>query len=249
MLKNKTILVVGAAGLLGSKVINALLQANAQVIATDINLTGLQQQFDTGKNQNITLVSLDINNEAEVKRFFEQQPQLEGVVNCAYPRNKHYGKSFFDVSLSSFNDNVAMHLGSSFIIMQQSAALFLRQQSPMSIVNVSSIYGVVAPDFDIYEGTPMTMPVEYAAIKSAIVHLNKYVSSFIKDSRFRVNSISPGGLFNHQPQAFLDKYQQRTMGTGMLSADDMTGSVLFLLSDQSKYMTGQNLIIDDGFTL
>lgn len=245
---NNRILVLGAGGLLGKTVVEALLANNAEVIATDINTDALLARFSPDNDQ-LSIEHLDVNNETKVVSFFQSLERIDGVVNCSYPRNKDYGKKLFDVSLASFNDNISLHLGAAFLIMQQSAALFLRQNSPLSIVNVSSIYGVVAPKFDIYDDTNMTMPVEYAAIKSAIVHLNKYFASYIHDSRFRVNSISPGGLFDAQPDAFLDKYKQLTMGAGMLNAIDTTGSILFLLSEQSKYITGQNLIIDDGFSL
>jgi NAD(P)-dependent dehydrogenase (short-subunit alcohol dehydrogenase family) len=249
MLFNKRILVLGAGGLLGKVVVDALLVNNAAVIATDIQTESLFTHFTADYAGKLEITSLDVNNEANVVSFFNDQQRIDGVVNCSYPRNKDYGKKLFDVSLASFNDNVSIHLGAAFLIMQQSAALFLRQNSPLSIVNISSIYGVVAPKFEVYDNTNMTMPVEYAAIKSAILHLNKYFSSFMRDSRFRVNSISPGGLYDAQPQAFLDKYKQLTMGAGMLNATDMTGAILFLLSEQSQYMTGQNLIIDDGFSL
>ncbi|MGI2172354.1 oxidoreductase [Shewanella sp. MF05960] len=249
MLFNKRVLVLGAGGLLGKVVVDALLVNNAAVIATDIQTESLFTHFTADYAGKLEITSLDVNNEANVVSFFNDQQRIDGVVNCSYPRNKDYGKKLFDVSLASFNDNVSIHLGASFLIMQQSAALFLRQNSPLSIVNISSIYGVVAPKFEVYENTNMTMPVEYAAIKSAILHLNKYFSSFMRDSRFRVNSISPGGLYDSQPQAFLDKYKQLTMGAGMLNATDMTGAISFLLSEQSQYMTGQNLIIDDGFSL
>jgi NAD(P)-dependent dehydrogenase (short-subunit alcohol dehydrogenase family) len=144
---------------------------------------------------------------------------------------------------------MCLHLGSSFLIMQQCAVYFKNNITPFSLVNIASIYGVVSPDFSIYENTPMTMPVEYAAIKSAIIHLNKYVSEFVHDSRFRVNSVSPGGILDHQPKEFLSKYKNKTHGKGMLLPEEVTSSIIFLLSDQSCYITGQNIIIDDGFTL
>ncbi len=93
------------------------------------------------------------------------------------------------------------------------------------------------------------MPVEYAAIKSAIQHLNKYVVSYVNDSRFRINCVSPGGIFDHQPEAFLKAYKDKTHGAGMLDVEEVVGSVLFLLSEQSRYVTGQNIIVDDGFSL
>ena len=95
----------------------------------------------------------------------------------------------------------------------------------------------------------MTMPVEYAAIKSALLHLNKYIVAYVRDSRFRVNAVSPGGIFDHQPDAFLEAYKKETNGAGMLGVTEMLGSIVFLLSDASKYVTGQNIIVDDGFSL
>lgn len=252
MLTGKTILITGAAGLLGSQVTASILAQGAKVIAVDRSNSAMRHKFqDLIQNyeNSLTLVELDITDEVAVKQFFSGLNELSGAVNCAYPRNTQYGTSFLEVSLDSFNENLSLHLGSSFLFMQQCAALFVRQQSPMSVVNISSIYGVVAPKFSLYEGTPMTMPVEYAAIKSALLHLSKYVVAFIKDSRFRINSISPGGIFDNQPTPFIKAYQDSTNGHGMLSPSDIVGSITFLLSQQSQYITGQNITIDDGFTL
>lgn len=151
--------------------------------------------------------------------------------------------------LSSFNENLAMHLGSAFLFSQQCAAYFENKRMPFSLVNISSIYGVIAPDFSMYENTPMTMPIEYAAIKSGLLHINKYISKYINNSDFRINAVRPSRIFDHQPEPLLNAYKDKTMGTGMLDVQNIIGSVLFLLSDQSKYMVGQNLIVDDGFSL
>ncbi len=254
LLEQKTILVAGAGGLLGVQLIPALLQQGAKVIATDIHLEAMQERlFSIGldlQNDRLSCCELDITKEETVKNFFKQQIQpIDGAINSTYPRNKTYGKHFFDVTLDSFNENLSLHLGSAFLFTQQCAAYFKLQQRPFSLVNISSIYGVIAPKFEIYENTPMTMPVEYAAIKSAILHLNKYVVSYIKDSRFRINSVCPGGIFDHQPESFLKAYKKQTHGAGMLDVGDVIGAVLFLLSEQSKYVTGQNVVIDDGFSL
>ncbi|OOE68975.1 flagellin modification protein A [Salinivibrio sp. IB868] len=254
LLSNKTILVVGAGGLLGSHLVPALLKQNATVIAADISLDPMRERLAAlGVNTlegKLTFSELDITNEASVKRFFEEQDdQIDGAVNTTYPRNKTYGKHFFDVSLDSFNENLSLHLGSAFLFTQQCAVYFKREQNPFSLVNISSIYGVVAPKFEIYKNTNMTTPVEYAAIKSAILHLNKYVASYVNDSRFRINSVSPGGIFDHQPEVFLQAYKNKTYGAGMLDVEKTLGPILFLLSEQSTNVTGQNLIVDDGFSI
>ncbi len=254
LLKNKTILIAGAGGLLGTRLVPAALTQGANVIAADINVDATKERLESLgvelDNESLSLVELDVTNELSVKAFFEGcNTPLDGAVNTTYPRNKTYGKHFFDVSFDSFNDNLSLHLGSAFLFVQQAAAYFKRTEHPLSLVNISSIYGVVAPKFDIYDNTPMTMPVEYAAIKSAIQHLSKYAAAYVNDSRFRINCVSPGGIFDHQPDAFLEAYKSNTHGAGMLDVEEVVGSVLFLLSEQSRYVTGQNIIIDDGFSL
>lgn len=254
LLENKSILVAGAGGLLGSNLVKAILNQGGKVIAADINvdllkerLTSLDINLDS---KTLSVKMLDVTNEESVKSLFYQEGlNIDGAVNSTYPRNKTYGKHFFDVSLDSFNENLSLHLGSAFLFSQQCAAYFQREKTPFSLINISSIYGVIAPKFDIYQNTLMTMPVEYAAIKSAIQHLNKYTVSYVNDSRFRVNCVCPGGIFDHQPESFLESYKEETFGAGMLDVKDVIGSILFLLSEMSKYVTGQNIIVDDGFSL
>ncbi|CAM3815244.1 2,5-dichloro-2,5-cyclohexadiene-1,4-diol dehydrogenase [Vibrio aerogenes CECT 7868] len=252
-LKNKTILVVGAGGLLGTSLVSAMIAQGAKVIAADIDVTAMTNRLvsvgvETDAEQLVT-AALDVTNETDVKSFFESLDHIDGAVNASYPRNKTYGAHFFDVTQDSFNENLTLHLGSSFLFTQQCAAFFKRHQQPFSLVNIASIYGVVAPKFDVYDNTPMTMPVEYAAIKSAILHLNKYAVAYVNDSRFRINCVSPGGIFDHQPEPFLEAYKSNTHGAGMLDVKEIEGAILFLLSEQSRYVTGQNIIVDDGFSL
>lgn len=253
MLKNQTILIAGAGGLLGSKLVAASLTAGAEVLAVDRDVLSMTKAME--KNgvdpafRGLQLSQLDLTCEKAMKDFFLHLDGVDGAVNCTYPRSASYGRHFFDVSLETFNENVSQHLGTSFFFTQQCAVYFKRTQTPFSLVNIASVYGVVAPKFGIYNDTSMTMPVEYAAIKAAIVHLTRYVTAYIKDSRFRVNTVSPGGIMDNQPADFIDAYRKETNGKGMLDADDVVGTILFLLSNHSRYVTGQNIIIDDGFTL
>ena len=253
MLKNKSFLVVGGGGLLGSCLISKILSEGAQVIAIDINLENMKQELALLNvpldSKKLNLTSLDITNENEVKKFFKNIDHIDGAVNCSYPKNSNYGASFFEVSQFDFNENVSLHLGSAFLIMRECASYYIKNKRDFSLVNIASIYGSKAPDFSLYNGTSMTMPVEYAAIKSAIIHLNKYVASFMSDSSFRINSVSPGGLLANQPKQFLDSYKKKTFGKGMLSPNHILGAIIFLLSNSSQYINGQNIVVDDGFTL
>lgn len=252
LLSGKSIAVFGAAGLLGSSTVVRLLEEGASVTAIDLNLERTHEKFAALRadvRDSLTQVELDVTNEVSVKSFFQGCERLDGIVNASYPRNKAYGARFENVSLENFNDNVSMHLGSSFLLMREAAEFFRGHAVPLSFVNIASVYGVIAPRFDVYSGTSMTMPVEYAAIKSAIIHLTKYIVRYINDSRFRVNCVSPGGILDRQPESFLEAYKSHTNGTGMLGPEDVVGAMIFLLSDLSKYISGQNILVDDGFSL
>lgn len=250
MLKNKKILVCGAAGLLGCEVVKKILENEGVVIAADIDLLRLHSKLKTLVcDSGVEFRELDLTSEDEIKFFFENLEFIDGVVNCTYPRNSNYGNHFFDVKQKDFNENLSLNIGSSFLLMQQCAEYFKKNKRKLSLVNVSSVYGSIAPNFDVYENTSMTMPVEYAAIKSALIHLSKYVTKYVSSSDFRINVVSPGGILDGQPKEFLAAYKNETLGRGMLQAKDVVGTVVFLLSSMSEYINGQNVIVDDGFVL
>lgn len=243
---------MGAGGLLGSNLTCELLNKNAKVIAVDTNIEMMRERLkkiNLNSDKNIEFRQVDITDEMSVKDFFNEIEHIDGAVNATYPRNKQYGAHFFDVTMNSFNENLSMHLGSTFLFTQQCALYFKKKHHALSVVNISSIYGVIAPKFYIYDNTKMTMPVEYAAIKSALLHLNKYVVAYVNDSLFRINAVSPGGIIDSQPEAFLEAYKKNTHGAGMLDVKEVIGSIIFLLSDQSRFVTAQNIIVDDGFHL
>jgi NAD(P)-dependent dehydrogenase (short-subunit alcohol dehydrogenase family) len=253
LLVRECVLVIGAGGLLGTKVTKNALEQGAKVIAVDLSVDDLQEKLSKEgidiTDSHLSCSALDITVEDDVINFFKSGIEITGAVNCTYPRNKAYGAHFFDVKISDFNENLSLHLGSAFLFTQQCAKYFKLKQQPFSLVNISSIYGVIAPKFEIYNDTSMTTPIEYAAIKSAILHLNKYVIKYVDNSLFRINSVSPGGIFDDQPEPFLNSYKKLTNGKGMLDVNDIIGSIVYLLSPLSEFVTGQNIIIDDGFSL
>ncbi|GIW21350.1 MAG: SDR family oxidoreductase [Candidatus Sericytochromatia bacterium] len=243
MLKNKVILIIGGSGLIGTKLVKAIYENGAIVIVGDkINNNDNNHEF----------FYLDITSEDDINKcilFIENKySKLDAVVNLAYPRNKNHGNHFFDVSYTDFCENVNLHLGGYFLVLKLFSKYFLKQGYG-NIISFSSIYGFLTPRFEIYQGTNMTVPVEYSASKSAIIHLTKYVAKYLKNKNIRVNCISPGGILDKQPEIFIEKYNKNCLNKGMLYTEDIVGTVLFLLSDNSKYINGQNIIIDDGFSL
>lgn len=256
MLKDKVVVITGGAGLIGKEFVKAVVENGGIAIIADINEEiGIQVKENLSKELNsinidfvkLNITSKDSLNEC-IKYLDEKYKRIDSLVNNAYPRNKNYGKHFFDVEYSDFVENTGLNLGGYFTASQQ-FAIYFKNQGYGNIINISSIYGVIAPKFEVYENTPMTMPVEYAAIKSGLIHLTKYMAKYFKGMNIKVNTLSPGGILNNQPEDFLKKYNEFTTSKGMLENSDLKGSLIYLLSDMSKYVNGQNIVVDDGFTL
>jgi len=256
MLKDKIVVITGGAGLIGKEFVKAVVEHNGIAIIADVNEElGLKAKEDLSKDLNITnidFVKLNITSKDSLNNCIDflnkKYGKIHALVNNAYPRNKNYGKHFFEVEHDDFVENLGLNLGGYFTTSQQFAKYF-QKQGYGNIINISSIYGVVAPKFEIYEGTHMTTPPEYAAIKSGLIHLTKYMAKYFKGMNIKVNALSPGGVFDSQPEVFLEKYKEQCLNKGMLDKSDLKGTLVYLLSDMSKYVNGQNIIVDDGFSL
>ncbi|MDY0193540.1 MAG: oxidoreductase [Aliarcobacter butzleri] len=257
MLKDKVVVVTGGAGLIGKEFIKAIIEQNGIAIIADIDKTiGKKVVKDLSeelKTKNIKFVKVDITSKKSlqkcIKKLDNKYARIDAIVNNAYPRNKNFGNGFFDVTYNDFCENINLNLGGYFLTSQQFAKYF-KIQGYGNIINISSIYGVVAPDFDFYKDTEMVgVPIEYAAIKSSLIHITKYMATFFKGTNIKVNAISPGGIYDNQNKFFLEKYNNSCLNKGMLDKSDLRGTLIYLLSDMSSYVNGQNIIVDDGFTL
>ena len=256
MLSGKIVVITGGSGLLGAEFVKAVAENNGIAIVADIDKA---QAAEVASNINSELgiestdyAELDITSEDSISSLIlyldQKYGKIDALVNSAYPRNKNYGSHFFDVSYEDFVSNVGMNLGGYFAT-SKAFSRYFKKQGHGNIINLSSIYGVIAPKFEIYRNTGMTTPVEYAAIKSGLVHPTKYMAKYLKGSGVRVNAISPGGILDSQPELFLNAYNAQCSSKGMLSESDIKGTLLYLLSDLSQYVNGQNIIVDDGMSL
>jgi NAD(P)-dependent dehydrogenase (short-subunit alcohol dehydrogenase family) len=256
MLNNQVVVVTGGAGLLGQAFVRAIVANHGTAVIADIHedkgqavCNSIAQEMNTDR---VSFAQVDITSkdslQSAIHSLQSQYGRIDAVVNNAYPRNAQYGQPFEDVEYSDFCDNLGLNLGGLFLTSQQFAKHFQKQGSG-NIINIASVYGVIAPKFEIYANTTMTMPVEYAAIKSGVIHLTAYMAKLFKNQQIRVNCISPGGILDQQPHSFLDAYKANSLNKGMLDASDLTGTLVFLLSENSQYINGQNIVVDDGFVL
>ena len=255
ILNNKIIVVTGGAGLLGKAFIKEILAHGGIAILTDIKISLAQKFIDEIKVKypdHFYAVNMDITNKSSINSLINDISKRYGGIDClvnnAYPKNKNYGKQIEDVSYEDFSENISTHVGGYFLTSQQ-FGIFFKNHKGGNIINISSIYGTLAPRFELYKNTEMTVPVEYAAIKSSIIQLSKYFAQYFKKDNIRVNCLSPGGILDNQPESFVRSYNSFCSKKGMLEPLDVANTLIFLLSDSSKFITGQNLIVDDGFSL
>ena len=200
---------------------------------------------------NIKFRFFDITSEESIVDSFSEIVKEEGrvdiVVNSAYPRTDDWGAKFEEIELDSWKKNIDSNLGGLFVSCR-AAAEQMKRQGGGSLINLASIYGVTAPDFSIYEGTEMTMPAAYSAIKGGVISLTKYIAAYYGAYNIRANSISPGGILDGQAASFVKKYSEKTPLGRMGQAGDIVGASVYLASDASSYVTGENIIVDGGWT-
>jgi NAD(P)-dependent dehydrogenase (short-subunit alcohol dehydrogenase family) len=244
------VVVTGGCGLIGKAFVQSLAKRGDQVVAFDIDDETGERLAE--KNDRVSYRHFDVTDadalDQELEAVRNQHGGLDAVVHSAYPRTESWGTPFEELDENEVADNLRLQLGSAIMVSQR-AVTHLREEGGGHLVHVGSIQGIAAPKFDHYEGTEMTSPVEYTAVKHGVVGLTKYLAKYLSGTGIRVNCISPGGIENGQPEQFLDRYQNDCTSKGMLDPEGVTGALRFLLSDDSKYINGQNIVVDDGWSL
>ena len=249
-LNKKAVLITGGFGLLGSELVQSCLAGGAHVAILDVRPNDEKLRRFRNISSRVRFYRGDIAS-PQVRKVIgtviSDMQAIHVLVNNAYPRNRHYGRIFEAIQLKDWQVNVDRHLGGYFNITQL-VANQMKKQCTGSIVNIGSIYGMVAPDFSIYQGTKMTMPAEYSAIKGGLLNFTRYLATYLAPHGIRVNAVSPGGIKNGQDPKFVRNYCRRVPLGRMAAPEDVSGAVVFLASDASRYITGQNIAVDGGWT-
>ena len=263
ILKNKKIILTGAAGILGAALSKRYLDMGADIALLDINEEGLdklQKNLIQFQNQKILYYTLDLTNQEEVdqtvKSIFKEFSVIDVLHNNAATKGDDLKKFFYsyeDYDPSTWRQIIDGNLTSMFL-MSQAVGKIMKKQKKGSIIQTSSIYGVINPDKKIYEGSEyhgiqISCPAVYSVSKHAVIGLTKYLASYWGEYNIRVNAISPGGIYSGQNRNFFENYSKNVPLGRMASENDILGSAVFLASDESEYITGQNIIIDGGLSL
>ncbi|MCR2066079.1 flagellin modification protein PtmA [Campylobacter helveticus] len=252
MLEGKVIFIAGACGRIGRALSTELLSQNAKIIIADINEANLAKLSEDLKGE-VLSVRLDITKkeslEEVINKAKERFGKIDGFVNASYPCGKDWGKiDYYEASFEQICESLNLHLGG-FILAANAFAKFFKQQGFGNIINLSSIMGVYAPKFENYAGTSMQSSLEYSVIKAGINHLGAWMAKELFNTNIRVNTLASGGILDNQPESFLKAYRKCCASKGMLEASDVCGTIAFLLSDKAKFITGQTLVVADGWGL
>lgn len=241
-LDGKVIIITGGNGLIGKSLIDKLKLENAICINADLH----NETLDDLSNIICDVTNVESIDNA-INLVLKKYGKIDGLVNNAYPRTEDWGVKFEKITIDSWRSNIDMQMNSVFVFCQK-VLPHMATKKYGSVVNIGSIYGSVGPDFNVYNNTELTMPAAYSAIKGGVINFTRYLSSYYGKSNVRVNCVSPGGIFNNQPVEFIKNYENRVPMKRMGIPDDISPAISFLLSDESTYITGQNLIIDGGWT-
>jgi NAD(P)-dependent dehydrogenase (short-subunit alcohol dehydrogenase family) len=268
-LDGRVALVTGGAGLLGRPYCEALLQAGARVVIGDLDgqrAEALAAEFDREKALGL---QLDVTEPSSVNDGIAKATQrfdrLDILVNNAALTVRagserltpaDYFAPFEDYKLEVWDQALRTNLTGMLLCAQAAGRQMLKQHPPGGVmVNVSSTYGVVAPDQRLYDGvkspyadTAFNTPVSYAVTKTAVLGLTRYLATYWGGKQIRVNALTPHGVFDNHDDSFVRNFVYRSPMGRMARNDEYRGALLFLVSDASSYMTGANLIVDGGWT-
>ncbi len=242
ILTDKIIIVTGGSGLIGKEIVSDIISKGGFAINADIivetNLKDGTVQMDITDDQSII---------AGINHIMNMFGRIDGFVNNAYPRTKDWGTKFEEIDPASWRANIDMQLNGYFVCCQKILKI-MASQGYGSIVNIASIYGVVGNDFTLYEDYGGTSPAAYSAIKGGIINFTRYLASYYGKKGIRINCVSPGGILDKQHPSFIEKYVKKVPIGRMGTPEDIAPSVSFLLSEEARYITGHNLIVDGGWT-
>lgn len=260
-LQGKNAIVTGGAGILGSHFCMGLADAGANVAVVDINIDKANELARTiEKDYGVKTLAIycDLTSEQSVKEMVNSVITEFKTIDILH--NNAAGKSsnleaffapFEEYELNQWKEIMSTNLDGMFLVAKYVGKVMKQQKNGGSIIQTASIYGVLGPDNRIYEGSfyldrQINTPAIYSASKGGVVALTKYLSTYWAKDKIRVNTITPGGVESGQNEVFKQNYSNRIPLGRMAQADEMVGALIYLASDASSYMTGQNLIVDGG---
>ena len=256
-LRGRTALITGATGGIGQEIALTIAELGGNLILVDrpkSNYDQIERNILDNWNVDIKCIDCDLENHNSrinlIEEIVKNNVNLDILINNAAfvgeSNLEGWVEDFDKQSLETWNRALEVNLTAPFHLSQAFIPL-LRKNNNGSIINIASIYGMNAPDYSLYEGTNMGNPAGYSASKGGLIQLTSWLATTVSPD-IRVNSISPGGVWRNQPSKFVERYESRTPLGRMATEEDFKGVDAYLASDLSAYVTGQNIVVDGGWT-
>jgi len=260
-LTGKVVVITGGTGILGSNYCLKLAEAGATVVVADIDAACCAEAaraITEATGVEASGCAVDLADEASVKEWaraiLEKFGRVDVLVNNAATKSPGFFAPLEKFSVADWNQVMAVNVTGMFLATRELGPS-MAERGKGSIINVSSVYGVVGPDQRIYEGSwyedlggAINTPMIYSATKGAVVAMTRYLATYWGARGVRTNTLTPGGVSSGQNGVFNEKYSARVPMGRMATADEMVGALIFLASEASSYVNGQNLIVDGGLT-
>jgi NAD(P)-dependent dehydrogenase (short-subunit alcohol dehydrogenase family) len=255
-LGGRLVLLTGGAGILGREMARGLVGNGGRVALVDRNreaVEALAAELGEAARGYVCDIADAAAVEALQQRIEQELGPVEVLVNNAATKSANFFAPFERFPLDEWDEVMAVNVRAAVICCQRFGGAMAERGSG-SIVNTLSIYGVVAPDQRIYEGSeyngaPINTPEVYSTSKAALWGLTRYLAAYWGERGVRVNAITPGGARSGQNDTFVERYSARVPLGRMAAPGDMAGAVCFLASDAASYVTGHNLVVDGGLTV
>lgn len=255
-LTGRCVLITGAAGGLGKVMADTLAELGANLVLVDqegSDFSTLSESLTNRWGVKVVTHACDLEQQAQRKELIAALKKSSLGLNVIINNAAFVGTSNLDgwavpfelQTVETWRRALEVNLTAIFDLCQSLTPL-LKTAQGASIINISSIYGMYGPDWSLYQGTSMSNPAAYGASKGGLIQFSRWLATTISP-HVRVNTISPGGIFRNQPEVFVARYEAKTPLGRMATEDDFRGVVAYLASDLSKYVTGQNLVVDGGW--
>jgi len=247
-LKNKIILVTGGAGNYGKCIVEGLAEADATVITASRNIEKGKKfaQKCLAKGLNVHAMQLDQTDHDSVMSLKQQIANRFGKLDVFVNNAVSRPMAGYNDPIELFEESMRVNATGMMDILREMTDLMAKSGGG-SIINISSMMGVFGPDLTNYEGTDMgDMPPDYFFHRGGMINLTRYLTRMLANKNIRANCISPGGLFNNQPKRFVENYCKKVPFGRMANNDDIKGLVVFLASQASAYVNGENILMDGG---
>jgi len=262
-LSSKTALVTGGTGLQGKRITRGLAAYGANIAVVDLDAAAAEAQAEALAEEfgvKALGIACDVADKAAVQDMTAQTVTHFGGIDILHNNAASKSKDprdffvpFEDFDFDVWRQVMSVNIDGMFLVAQAVGKQMVAQGRGGSIIQTASTYGLVGPDFRIYEGSEymgcrITTPAAYAASKGAVVQLTRYLATYWGEQGIRVNTLVPGGIESGQNETFQTNYGSRVPLGRMADVDEMVGAVVFLASDAASYMTGQMVVVDGGWT-